>query len=346
MTMTVDPLASLIGDTYSILQGLLPSAETVAVADFPVHKNFGDSLIYLGQRQYLRKLGYRTSYLGDIHRYSAEFLRRRHPSGPIILHGGGSLGDRYPVPEGFREQVIMDFPDRAIVQMPQSMDFTDPQATERTRRVFGEHPNLLLLLRDQVSLAKARQAFPETRSEFCPDLAFGAGWLNSTVPITRDLTKLLRTDGEQGRRYDLDFDELSDLSVDWSYGRGGELVWAALGVPRAVVRRFPGTQPLGQKAVELTFDASAQLNVHRGRALLGPGRLVLSNRLHGVVLAALMKKPVVALDNSYGKIAPIYREYLGQLPNVRFAENGEQAREFVRRLHADARDAEPVGLAG
>ena len=341
--MTADPLAMLIGDTFSRLTTLLPQAQTAAVVDFPAHQNFGDSLIYLGQRQYLRRLGYTIAYLGDDRRYSADFLRSRHPSGPIFLHGGGSLGDRYPVSEAFREQIITDFPDRPIVQLPQSMDFSSEEGTERARRVFGGHRDLLLLLRDQVSLEKARRAFADTRCEFCPDLAFGAGWMPSTAAVTRDVTMLMRTDGEQGRQYDFDLGELSTFRVDWSYQRSGQLLWDALAAPRAAVRRFPATRPVLQRTMERTFDVAAELNVRRGRALLGPGRLVLSNRLHGAVLGALMSKPVVVLDNSYGKIAPIFREYMHRLPSVRFAENAEQARDLVLGLHAEQADSIPTG---
>ncbi len=341
--MTTDPLAQLVGRTYSTLKELLPPAEHAAVVDFPAHQNFGDSLIYLGQRQYLSKLGYHIAYLGDSHRYDADFLRKAHPDGPIFLHGGGSLGDRYPDAHGFREQVIRDFPDRPIVQLPQSMDFTRDDAVQQARRVFAGHPDFLLLLRDQTSLQKARDAFPDTRCEFCPDLSFGTGWLPSTAPVTRDLTMLLRTDGEQGTRYDFGLDELSTLRVDWSYQRTGQLLWNALAVPRAAVHRFPRIRPGLQRVVESTFDALATMNVRRGRALLGPGRLVLSNRLHGAVLAALMKKPVVAMDNSYGKIAPIYREYFHELPTVRFAEDGATASELLRQMHRELSQGAGVG---
>ncbi len=345
--MMSDPLAELVGRTFSTLQRLLPAAETAAVMDFPAHQNFGDSLIYLGQQKYLRRLGYHIAHVGDVHRYSADLLRRRHPHGPIFLHGGGSLGDRYPETQAFREQLIADFPDRAIVQLPQSMDFTGAEATARARKVFAAHPDLLLLLRDSVSLDKARRTFPDTRSEYCPDLAFGNGWFPTSGGTRRDLTMLLRGDTERAHEYDFRLEELDSVAVDWQHTPVGNLAWRALAVPRAAVQRFAALAPHGQPVVESTFEIMARGNVLQGRRLLSPGRLVLTNRLHAAVLAALMSRPVVVLDNSYGKIAPIHAEYLHTLPGVHFARDGAEATRLVLVLHgAQPRTAARIPLAG
>jgi pyruvyl transferase EpsO len=332
--MTSDPLAQLVGRTYTTLRRLLPEAQKAAVMDFPAHQNFGDSLIYLGQQKYLRRLGFDIAFVGDVHRYSADLLRRRLPEGPIFLHGGGSLGDRYPETQKYREQVVADFPDRPIVQLPQSMDFTTPEATDRARRVFAAHPDLLLLLRDTVSLEKARRAFPDTRTEYCPDLAFGNGWFPTSGAPDRDLTMLLRGDSERAHDYSFGLSDLTSVAVDWQHTPLGNAAWKVLAVPRGIVRRFPGLAAEGQALVESTFEVMARANVAQGRRLLRPGRLVLTNRLHAAVLAALMRKPVVVLDNSYGKIAPIYAEYLHALPGVHFAHDVAEARRLILDLHA------------
>ena len=337
--MTVDPLAVIVGRTYATLKTVLPAAERVAVVDYPAHQNFGDSLLYLGQEKYLDKLGYQVSYIGDVHRYSADFLRRRHPTGPIFLHGGGSLGDRYQEIQSFREQLISDFPDRPIVQFPQSMDFSSPKAAARARAVFSAHPDLTLLLRDQVSLEKARQAFPDTRTEYCPDVAFGNGWLPTPGPVTRDLTMLLRGDTEQAHDNNFELTELTSRTFDWHYGASGELMWKALAIPRAAIRRAPAIRPYSQSLLESTFQVMARMNVRRARTLLRPSRLLLTDRLHAAVLAALMKKPVVLLDNSYGKIAPIYAEYLHTLPSVHFARGVTEARQLVLQVHDELMSA-------
>lgn len=333
--MSADPLVEIVGQTYSTLKRVIPPAEDVAVLGYPAHQNFGDSLLYTGEKKYLDRLGYHVSYLDDEHRYSADFLRRRHPAGPILFQGGGSLGDRYVKIQSYREQVIGDFPDRPIVVLPQSMDFTQPDTAARARKIFSGHKDLTLLLRDQVSLRKAREAFPDTRSEYCPDVAFGNGWLPTAGSPDVDLVMLFRGDTERAGSYDFNFSGMTSRLFDWHHSAAGNFAWNALAVPRGVIRRAPATRPYGQSVMESTFELIAWMNVRRARALLSTGHVVLTDRLHAAVLSALMKKPVVVLDNSYGKIAPIYQEYLSKLPSVSFARDVDEARDLVLRLHAE-----------
>ena len=45
------------------------------------------------------------------------------------------------------------------------------------------------------------------------------------------------------------------------------------------------------------------MRFHRGLEILGRGRGVVTDRLHGHILSSLMGIPHVALDNSYGKLS-------------------------------------------
>lgn len=148
---------------------------------------------------------------------------------------------------------------------------------------------------------------------------------------------LLRGDTERAQPYDFHLDDLTSVSMDWHYERIGRIAWSALGVPRAAVRYLPPVRPYGQKLVEWTFEIMARMNVRQGRALLRPGGIVLTDRLHAAVLGVLMGKPVVVLDNSYGKIAPIYADYLQTLPHIYFARDAAEARRLVLQVHAEPR---------
>jgi exopolysaccharide biosynthesis predicted pyruvyltransferase EpsI len=56
-----------------------------------------------------------------------------------------------------------------------------------------------------------------------------------------------------------------------------------------------------------------------------------------MILAGLAGIPVVALDNSYGKVSRIYEDYVHRLPGVRFAASVEEAVALVDALR-DAGD--------
>lgn len=58
-------------------------------------------------------------------------------------------------------------------------------------------------------------------------------------------------------------------------------------------------------------------------------RLVVTDRLHGMIFAAICGTPVVAVDNLSGKVRAVYEAWLADLPYVRFAESEEEVAQAV-----------------
>ncbi|GAB7040115.1 MULTISPECIES: polysaccharide pyruvyl transferase family protein [Catenuloplanes] len=328
-----DPVRALTARTGAILQDLLPGGPHVALLDFPAHDNAGDSLIHLGQVAHLRRLGLVVRYLADDRTYSPTVLRHRHPTGPILIQGGGNLGDLWPLRQDFRERLLREHPDRPIVQLPQSMDFRDPGRLAQASAAFHAHPDLTLLLRDERSLTRAREAFPGVRTEFCPDLAPGAGPQPRTAPATHDVVLLLRTDGEQTGDHRVTIPAgASALRTDWGFRGVHRLRWDLLRAPSALARHVPALRGPLQTTVERSFAAIAAHNVGRARAVLSRGRAVVTDRLHAAVLAALMGIPVIAMDNCSGKISAAYDAYLHALPGLTFARSAAEASEALEAV--------------
>jgi pyruvyl transferase EpsO len=58
----------------------------------------------------------------------------------------------------------------------------------------------------------------------------------------------------------------------------------------------------------------------RGIRFMAGYKYVYTTRLHGAILAVLLKKQIVFFDNSYGKNYAIYNTWLRGFENVRFVE--------------------------
>ena len=154
---------SLIRDqTRKILDEVVGANTTVALLDFPSHQNVGDSMIFMGETSYLAQGGNVIGYVTDIFRYDHMTLRRRVPNGPILMQGGGNFGDIWPPFQAFRERIVQEFPDRKIVQLPQTVYFKSAAAAARANGVLGRHNDYTLLVRDKPSLERART---DTNSE-------------------------------------------------------------------------------------------------------------------------------------------------------------------------------------
>lgn len=325
------PLAELQAQTREVLSACLTSGTGVSLIDFPRHQNAGDSLIWLGERAHLAALGIPVDFTADLHDFDPAELRRRS-SGPVLLHGGGNFGDRWERFQLFRESVVEAFPDRLIVQMPQSMEYASADALARTQRVYERHERLVLLLRDHAAVARAREAFPTAMVHFCPDAALGVGALPRLGTPGDDVLLLARRDSEA--LHDSAAFPSSWVRRDWGLTGWSSRWWRTLRWPEDAAVRTPVGRDLLRPAISRGFEAQARLNVRVAQRLLSGARVVVTDRLHAMVLAALIGVPVVALDNSYGKVSRIYEDYAHRLPGVQFAASVDEATQAVERLSA------------
>lgn len=332
-----DHLIRLQGETIAILRELLAPYRRVALVDFPSHRNAGDSLIYLGERQYLRKLGIKVSYVCDEARYSARKLRKRHPDGPILLHGGGNLGDRWLVYQDFRERVIKEFPDRQIIQLPQSVEFQDGPRLRQAQRIFECHPNLIIMIRDHAGVEVTRKLFPFNRVVFCPDMALGVGLLKGSQNSEVDVLMLLRRDSEAVPAHQAiqPCPFATSVVVDWGLSGPAAAAYRVAKIPGAAARRVPVLRDTLYPFLRMGYAAQAWLNIRSAVSTISRGQIVVTDRLHGAVFAALLGMPVVAVDNCYGKLSAIIGDYLGLLPGVTFSRSVGEAEGALAGLLAE-----------
>ena len=249
-----------------------------ALVDFPDHANVGDSAIWLGELAMLRRVtGCGPVYVSTWHDFDADAFRRACPNGTLFLHGGGNLGDIWPHHQRFREHLLATVRDRPVVQLPQSIHFRDPARAGRFAALAAEHPDFTLYVRDARShaFATARIACPV---DLVPDSAIALG-AQPRGAAEVALLMLLRSD-----------DERRD--------HGG-----APAAPARVVDWLDDDPGLPAGTGVAAREAQAQARVARGLRLLAQGEVIVTDRLHGHILADLLGIPHVVLDNDYGKIA-------------------------------------------
>ena len=281
-------IAQLAQRIDEVLAPVVPSAPRYALLDFPDHQNVGDNAIWLGETTWLeRRLFPSPAYVCTVADYSANALRSSVPDGPILLHGGGNFGDLWPAHQRFRERVCQDFPDRTIIQFPQSVWFEQAEAFERARAIIGAHPGFHLFVRDRQSLA-AVETFGCWLG-FCPDMAFTLGPQRAGADAIHSLLAVMREDKEAvAASADLRA-LLADATVgDW---------------PKADPIRVGASATEPSEERFRAFQAAATQRLARGLDLLCSGRAVVTDRLHGHILCLLLGKPHMVADNSYGKLS-------------------------------------------
>lgn len=316
-------IVGLAGQIHVQLADLLPR-KSYALVDFPDHSNVGDSAIWLGELAYFRQhLGYEPAYTCSHQRYAPDVLERYCPEGPIFIHGGGNFGDIWPHHHNFRLEILRSFPARRIVQLPQSIHFSDEARLEETARAIAAHGNFLLLVRDKPSLELARQRF-DCEVRLSPDMAFCIGVVDRPAPPVLDILYLLRTDAERRDGVLPALREGEDVA-DWIEDELLPLrIAKACGLARGMI-----TGPGSHRSRNAFYEDAAWSRVRRGLRLLSKGSAVVTDRLHSHILSLLLGIPHAVLDNNYGKLSRFINAWTGGASDLSVARSLAEARAWA-----------------
>ncbi|WP_016952105.1 polysaccharide pyruvyl transferase family protein [Anabaena sp. PCC 7108] len=345
-------------DLHKVL-GQLDSFESCALLNYPDHLNLGDHLIWLGTVIYLTDvLKTKINYTSSIADFSPTVMEKKIGKSPIFLHGGGNLGDLWPIHQQFREQIITKYQDRPIIILPQSILFNNLDNLQKTANIFNSHPNLTIFVRDDRSYQIAKESFDKCRVIKSPDMAFQL--LNSPGVSTNRQPKqsilfLCRKDKELNLKFSVDNVKIPNLVVqDWvSYK------WV-LGVQSSGIKRFV-TQMVREvwqrglmTPVEWIYRQKWQYfygNADKFNQMYNPAmhkllwsfmysgiyqfqqhQIVITNRLHGHILCTLLSIPHVFLPNAYYKNESFYEAWTKDIPFCRFVKDPTQIEFAVKEL--------------
>ena len=293
------------------------NSSTCALIDFPNHSNVGDSAIWLGEINYLRERKCRIMYACDAESYSFNALRSLVGKNLILIHGGGNLGDLWPRHQRFRERVLKDFPDNRIVQLPQSIHFSNPASLKQSQEAFSSHPDFHLVVRDRPSYDFAKQNYSNP-VYLCPDMAFmlELDSLQNGSKLT-DVLILSRTDKEKLSSFHLDTNtaikfQLTDwlseskprsqMLYEWAHKRLG---WNSI-IPKTILSLL----------ALYAANSMAKERLKRGLNILGQGKAVVTDRLHALILSWLGNISVCYVDNSYRKLSNFVDTWLSDATNL------------------------------
>lgn len=333
---------------------ILVPGSRCALALYPDHWNAGDAAIWWGTRTLLAELGVEVGYACDPWSYDPGGLRAALPEGPILLLGGGNFGDVYPREQGLRARILADFADRRIVQLPQSISFTSPDAIAEMAALLSRQRDFTLLVRDEASLRFSRERFPAVNASLCPDTALALDLPPRSRPADVPVVALWRSDAES-------LGPLPALPADW-VARDWTLIGGVLPAAEAAelstaARRFrewvgvpppwpppvhepcPLRRRIAWRHLPWLWDQLAEDRTLRGLRILSRGRVVLTNRLHAHLLCLLAGIPHVVCDTANGKVFGCRDTWLTGPESldrsvVRFAANPDEAVEAAQSLLA------------
>jgi len=327
-----------------VLDQLIPLNSNCVLIDFPHHGNVGDSAIWLGEIAYLKNRGCKIGFICDSDNYNPSVLQAAVGKNIILLHGGGNFGDLYPNHQNLRERVIREFPDNRIIQLPQSIHFADAGNLARSQAILSQHKDFHFVVRDTVTLQLAQQNY-NNPTYLCPDMALMLDLKPlRTQSKTSDVVILSRTDEEKASHLTsgmgaqlncvvMDWLDEPEPKHEWLYNWSHRrLGWESSKVPPFILN----------KLALAAANAMARQRLARGLDLLGQGKVVVTDRLHAIILSWLGGTPVFYVDNSYNKLSNFIGTWLSDSPGLVRCASFEDA---LAQAQAEYWPASPVTIS-
>lgn len=273
----------------------------------PSHGNMGDQAIALATLKYLEdnfsEYNIIEVYREDTYKYSKAIKKIINDNDLIILHGGGNMGNLYPVEEKDRRFIIRLFPNNKIISMTQTISFSDNLEGKnellKTKNIYNSHNDLILIAREKTSYKIMRNELEKNNIILNPDIVF---YLNNMYKPQEDkrnrIMTCLRSDKESvlGNEKNYFIEQLNNCY---------EEVFNYDTVIKKVV-----TKDIREKELKKMFEEFLQ------------SKVVITDRLHGMVFAAITKTPCIVTKSLDHKVTGTY-EWIKDLNYIKLVDNLE-----------------------
>lgn len=273
----------------------------------PSHGNMGDQAIaeasVLFFNKYFPEYEVIEVYREDVNKYAYAIKKVIKPHDLVFIHGGGNMGTLYPWEEETRRQIIKLFKKNPIISMPQTISFTNDEfgkkELEKSKKVYNNHSNLKVIAREKLSYTIMNEAFKEADVILNPDIVLFLFNQFEADNTQRDhIMTCLRNDKESvlGQKKQQFLDELSQVYSDvFNYDT----------VINEKVYRESRTQKL-----------NGMFNEFR------KSKVVITDRLHGMVFCAITKTPCIVTKSLDHKVTGTY-EWIRELNYIKLVDNLE-----------------------
>jgi pyruvyl transferase EpsI len=280
------------------LRNIKKQKKKIFLIDAADYGNLGDQAIYMAELQYLK------DNFSDYHIIDVGFgkfdnfvkiVEKYVGSKDIItLQGGGNFGNEYKRAENTRRKIIQSFPNNKIILFPQTMYFTADEDGERellkSQAIYSKHVDLTLIAREKTSYNLMKKHFSKNTVLLTPDIVL---YLNKSLSeeVRSGVLFCCRNDIEGILQENDKKRILNDLEKRFS--------------------KVTITDTIGENnfnSVESKFTKFRQ------------AQLVVTDRLHGMVFAAITGTPCIALSNYNYKVRGTY-EWIKHLNYIKFVDS-------------------------
>ena len=258
----------------------------IYIFGIPTHGNLGDQAIVMSEELFLKENFLNIKIIKVELRTVTKamfILKKIIGKSTIMIQGGGNLGSLWMVEEQTFKTTIENFPNNKIIVFPQTIYFSNDiegnKVLEESKKIYNSHKNLYICCREEYTYNYMKKNFPKCNLLLVPDMVLYLDDYNKNLERTNILF-CLRKDKE---KINNNFSTIKEKAKNYNLFYTDTIV-------KKRIYEFNRKKELNRK-----FDEFSKF------------KLIITDRLHGMVFALLTGTPCIVFNNINYKIKGVYK---------------------------------------
>lgn len=296
----------------------------VPLLNTPEHGNLGDHAIALGELFFLQDTLPNLKVI-EISGHHLRFDKNRvirllDKSDVILVHGGGYLGNLWPREEELFREIVERFASKKIFLFPQTIYFDKThggdQEEQISRSIYTSHQMIHFFARENQSFKLLKEGFKLERVYLMPDMALYLTFKRDVLGVLAHFKPknmaifCMRNDREKRVLNNLTSQEIELLVRKRNY----EVEYTD-----TVINNLVRPHERLNRVAEIFGKFSES-------------RLIVTDRLHGMIFSFITGTPCIALDNLSGKVRSFHETWFKNVSFIKFISTPSEVEESLEML--------------
>lgn len=265
--------------------------------------NLGDIAITIAQKNFiaanLSEYNVIEVPLEKIYSWAYDIRKKLMAEDIITIIGGGNSGDVYDSFEKARQFIAYYYKKYKVISFPQTVDFTNTTNGKKELMVANsiyKKTNIVFFAREEKTFKFYKNEFKNNESYLVPDIVLS----------------MKRKENNNRNGVILCFRDDKEKNINLNIKEEIVKILKKKRYEYLYQDTYIGDVKIVEEKEKVLNDI---LNTFSSK------RLVITDRLHGMIFCAITGTPCIAFNNSNGKIANTYNKWLKDFQHISFIEN-------------------------
>lgn len=294
----------------------------------PEHGNIGDHAIAIAERKFLTDIGITNVFEVPIKKQRIivnKIKKSINKDDIVFITGGGFIGDTWMEEEKMVREVISTFKNNKIIIFPSTIYYrNNPEAKkefEKSLQIYNEHRNIVICARERYTYDFINENYKNVKVLLVPDIVLYlyGDIINKDNMKRENILFCLRKDVEKN----ISNEHIEKLKNN---------IYNNININNTdtvINQRITN--------IERIQHFEAKLNE------FAKHKIVVTDRLHGMIFAAITETPCIAIGNYNYKVKGVY-EWIKDLEYIYFVDDIDTAEEKIKELLKDRYKVNKINL--